>query len=378
MATLNSYDAVAHAYADGVRALFASSGLPTKERGAMRGPSSYRELAERAEKLSSISEDFTKVIASQLDDADPAVRTEASTRMLAKTLTDLEVGAQLLQAAMDEEEKAHFGKSRSAERGRADVRISTEYLKILLGEGKTFRRGVERGGGPANIAEARSILSTTMEDALALISDRANKAAQTAVGGLIAIGVEELAKAAGALGMGLAELLGQAEKVSRLYNLFRGFVGKVYDALAALVGESLMQNVGQRVLEWVNELKGGTHFSQILETLYQTKLTEKELKTYVDESKASLEKFSSVIQDVDGLKDGYGIQVKLAEKLLNGLNFLGGLSEAILPQGKLIFAACYMALGGYVVIAGADYVDSPRLRWLDRVAGIRRTVEENL
>ena len=146
--------------------------------------------------------------------------------------------------------------------------------------------------------------------------------------------------------MSVAELLGQAERVSRLYDLFRGFVGKVYDALAALIGESLMKTVGQKVLEWLSELKEGAYLSQILETLYQTKLTEKELKTCVDESRASLEKFTFAIQSVDGLKDGYGKQVKLAEKLLKGLNLIGGLSEAILPQGKLIFAAAHIALGG--------------------------------
>jgi hypothetical protein len=70
--------------------------------------------------------------------------------------------------------------------------------------------------------------------------------------------------------------------------------------------------------------------------------------------------------------------VNLAEKLLKGLKFIGGLSEAVLPQAKLIFAAAHIALGGYVVLAGADYVDSPNIKWLDRVAGVRRVVEGNL
>ena len=178
--------------------------------------------------------------------------------------------------------------------------------------------------------------------------------------------------------MNIAGMLGQAERVSRLYDLFRSFVSKVYDALVALVGEILMQKAGQKVLEWLNDLKEGKYFTEILEALYQTKPTQEELKKFVGDSQAALEKFTSAIQGVDGLSDGYGNQVKLAEKLLKGLKFTGGLSESVLPQAKLIFAAAYIALGGYVVLAGADYVDSPRIKWLDRVAGVRRTVEGSL
>lgn len=388
MNTQDRYLESARAYADGIRTLFGPSGPSMKgqggrdrrggERGVVQGPTSYEDLAKKAEKLSSVSDDFTRVIASQLADTDPAVSMEGSTRMLAKALTDLDVSAQLLQAAEDEKNKERFDKSRGAERSTKGFGASEEYLKILLGEDKAVRRKTERRGGPSNIAQARSLLFTSIEDTLSLISDRANKTAQSAVGGLVGLGAGELAQAAGALGMNIAGILGQAERVSRLYDLFRSFVSKVYDALVALVGESLMQKAGQKVVEWLNELKGGKYFTEILEALYQTKPTQEELKKFVGDSQAALEKFTSAIQGVDGLSDGYGNQVKLAEKLLKGLKFIGGLSEAVLPQAKLIFGAAYIALGGYVVLAGADYVDSPRIKWLDRVSGVRRTVEDNL
>jgi hypothetical protein len=378
MEGLNSYNVIAHAYVDGVRTLFTPSVQPGKERGAVRGPSTYEDLAKKAEALSGVSDSLGKEIAAQLSASDPGVRMDGSTRMLAKALTDLEVGAQLLQAAEDEEEKWDFRKVRGAERGRGGLGASEEYLKILLGEDKEIRRSVERGGAPQNIVEARGMLSAGTEDVLTLISDRANKTAKSAMGGLLGLGAGELAKTAGALSMSVAELLGQAEKVSHLYDLFRTFVSKVYDALAALIGEPLLQAAGQKVVEWVNELREERYFPEILERLYQTKATQEELKKFVGGSHAALEKFTSTIQGLDGLKDGYGNQVKLAEKLLKGLKLIGGLSEAVLPQGKLVFAACYMALGGYVVLSGADYVDSPRMKWLDRAVGVRRLVEGNL
>jgi hypothetical protein len=378
MSTKDNYMKSARAYADGVRGLFAPSGPPAKDRGIVRGPSSYEDLAKKAEKLSSVSDNLTKMITSQLADTDPAVSMETSSRMLAKALTDLQISAQLLQAAEDEKNGASFDKTREAERGTRTLGASEEYLTVLLAEDAAVRRKAEREGRPSNIGQARAMLSTNIEDTLMIISDRTSKTVQSAIGGLAGLGAGELAHAAGALGMNIAGILGQAERVSRLYDLFRSFVSKVYDALIALVGESLMQRAGQRVLEWVNDLKDGKYFNEILEALYQTKATQEELKKFVGDSQAGLEKFTGAIQGIDGLRNGYGDQVKLAEKLLKGLNFIGVLPGAVLPQAKLIFAVCYIALGGYVVLAGADYVDSPRIKWLDRVAGVRRTVEGGL
>jgi hypothetical protein len=376
------------AYADGVRTLLGPSRPSMKEqeakdrrgeeRSVVQKPASYADLAKKAEDLSGVSDNLGKMIAAQLSASDPALRVKGSTRMLAKALADLEISGQLLQAAMDEEQKIRFEKSRGAERSVAGIGVTAEYLDILLDAGKAIPREAERGEGPHNIKDARTMLSTSLDDSLSLISDRASKTAKSAVEGLGGLGAGELAKTAGALGMSIAGLLGQAEKVSRLYDLFRSFVSKVYDALAALVGESLMQKAGQKVLEWVNEFKGGKFFPEILEDLYQTKLTKKELNTLVDDSMAALHKFISAIEAVEGLKAGYGSQVKLVEKLIKGLKFIGGLSDVIIPQGKLILAAAYIGLGGYIILAGADYVDSPKIRWLDRVAGVRRVVETKL
>jgi hypothetical protein len=178
------------------------------------------------------------------------------------------------------------------------------------------------------------------------------------------------------LGLNVAELLGQAEKVSHLYDLFLNFIGKIHDAILALVGESLMQKAGQKVVEWVSEVKNGKYFPDILESLYQTDPTKGELKILISDSQATLDKYTSAIEAVGGLKDGYGSQVELADRLLKGLKLMGPLP--VLPQAKLILAGIYIVLAGYVVLAGADYVDSPRLKWLDRVAGVRRTVEGSL
>jgi len=59
MPSTNSYLDVARDYAQGVRVLFASSGVPTGERGGV-GPASADDLAAQAEKVSEVSAKLTR------------------------------------------------------------------------------------------------------------------------------------------------------------------------------------------------------------------------------------------------------------------------------------------------------------------------------
>jgi len=237
----------------------------------------------------------------------------------------------------------------------------------------------ERGEvAPPDIPTARVELSNAIKDTLVLISERAGKTGQEALGGLVGLGIAEVAQAAGVVGMDIAQALGQAEKVTRLYNAFRDFALKAYDSLVALLGQPVLQAATSRVLEWVDELKRGKLFSEMLEKLYETGQTRQDLSQLVTNSQAGLGKFAIAIKDVDGLGTAYEQQIKLADKLLRGLRFLGGLPAAVLPQGRVLLAAAYIVLGAYVVLAGADYVDARRVKLLNRVPGVHQVVETNL
>ncbi len=112
--------------------------------------------------------------------------------------------------------------------------------------------------------------------------------------------------------------------------------------------------------------------------LYETKQTAQHLNRVAADSQAGLERFVAAIQGVDGLNDKYQQQIGLIEKLLRGLRLLGGVPAAALPQGRLLLAAAFIVLAGYVILAGADFVDARRLRLLNRVPGVRQVVETNL
>ncbi len=329
--------------------------------------------------MSALSAELTRAATAQLADADPAVRARASSRLLAKALTDLEVSAYMLQAAEDEEEDITWPGGGGAERTFAGSGTTEEYLKLLIGEVESGLEAVERGDGPpADLPTARARLSTSVEDALDLIPERAGKTGQAALDGLLVLGVPQVVKAAGVVGVGVAQALGQAEKVTRLYNLFRGFVEQAFDAIVGLVGSKLIKEVAERVVDWVKELKEGKIFGELLEKLFETEETNRYLSQMVGKSQADLAEFVAATESVDGLEAAYRRQANLVEKLLKGLKFVAPVPAAALPQGTLLVAAAYIVLGGYVVLAGADYVDARRLRLLDRVPGVRTVVETKL
>jgi hypothetical protein len=379
MTTTDLYLAIAQSYAHGVRVFFAPSDVDTGERGGS-GLTSAQDLAEKAENLSPKSVALTQAIAGQLTDADDlSVRTEASVRLLAKALTDLEVSAYLYQAATEEAEGISRSGDNRAERSLADFGRIEENLEVLLHPVEVSGKLVERGQTePTDIPTARVELSNTVEDTLASILDKASGTGESALGSLMGLGVTELAQAVGFVGMDIAEVLGQGENVSRLYNAGRDFFNRAYESVTELLGQQLAQAAAQQVLEWVNELKEGTNLSTILERFYQTAQTSQDLQKLAATSQAQLEQFIAAIQDVSVLDSAYGKQIRWAEKVLKGLKRFGTLSKVVLPQGQLVLPALYITLGGYVILVGADYVDSPNLTLLDCVPGVRRVVETNL
>lgn len=379
MKTTDSRLATAQAYADGVRALFAPAGAPTDERG-VGGPVSPTDLADKAESLSTLSASLTTEAGAKLATAEePRVKAQTSTQLLAKALTDLEVSAYLLQAAEDERANRVWARSEAAERSATGHASVDELLKIVAGEASLLPAGKERGGRtPKNLASARQGLTQTVDDVLTLISKRASQTGQAALSGLLGIGLVQIGQAAGLIGQNIAQAFGQAETLSRLYQLFRDFAFRAYDSVVALLGPTVAQAAGQRVLEWIDEVKEAKFFGTLLEKLYETNQTRQELSVEIADSKADLQKFVAARDRVSELVEEYTAQLRLTEKLLKGLKYLGSVPVAILPYGSLLMAAVYIVLCAYVVLAGADYVDAPHLSSLHRVLGVRQVVEVNL
>jgi hypothetical protein len=180
------------------------------------------------------------------------------------------------------------------------------------------------------------------------------------------------------VGLDIAQALGQAQKITRLYNAFRSFAVQAYNSLLALLGNEQAKIAAVQVLEWVDDLRKGELFAGLLEKLYETKPTGEALTKLVTDSQADLARFTAAITSVDALNERYRQQTQLADKLLAGLGLLGLVPGMALPQGKLLMAAATIVLAAYVILAGADYVDAQRLKLLNRVPGVREVVQTNV
>lgn len=372
-----NYDAVAQSYADGVKALFARTGAPTGERGGQRF-GSYQDLAEQAGKLTSLSTALTAEAAVKLEARDSATSAQAAAQLLAKAATDIQVGIYLLEAAKDEDEEIDWPQEGGPEeRSSAAGTATGELLDIIVGRSEPAAAGPERGGRviPKNPADE---LLLTIGDVLSQISKRAKQTGEVALGGLLGLGLVEMGQLVGQLGFGLAQALGQAEKVTRLYNYFRSFIEQAYNSIISLLGANLAQAAGQRIVELIGENREAKVIGGLLDWAYQTKKTEELLAPLIRTSPKLVEQYKALTERLEAMDTEYASQIRLADKILRGLKWLGGIPVTILPQGTLVVALIYLALLSYVVLCGADYVDAPRLSILNRVPGVRDEVESYL
>ena len=347
------------------------------------------ELVEKAERLSQLSTQLHVAAEAKLSSDDELVKAQGATQLMAKALSDLEVGFFLLEAAQNEKAGGESGEGRGeasrpglVERsaGGTGAGEPAEHLKILLGQFDDKPDEPERSSaaGEKGEAEARAEVFEAIELTLFQISDRASGAGQKTFDGLTTVGFAQIGQAAGFIGTNVAQHLGVADKLSYVFDYFRGFVSKAYDAIISLLGPKLAETAAGEVVKWWEDWKEKKLFKSLVEKLYRTKETKEYLKKRVADSQAAPAKFAAAARRVRELNKEYEQQVRLAEKLLGGLKYLSGFAASVLPSGTLIMGATYVALCGYIVLVGADYVDTQHLQMLSRLPGVRDVVESNL
>jgi hypothetical protein len=377
MVSDGSYPAIVSAYAEGVRTFF-EPGAPLKGERAGITPVSVTGRAGRAGTLLPLSAGLVVSANARLAIEDPSERQQATICLLAKALTDLEVSQALFQAASEEKGGSEV---RQIERGAALTRpADLDHVLQLMSGIETEAMGLTQRGLylPSTIESARPYLTGNVQTTLRLIRDRAAGAGWEALGGIAGLGAGQLAQAAGLVGMDVAGLLGQTARITRLYELVRGFLGQAISSVKALLGPALAQAVGTQVVTWIKEAAGSIKFGRLLEKLYQTEAAAADLGIKIKESAAGLPRLIAAIRGIDALEAAYRKQIELINKILKAMKFIALIPPAALPQGKLVLAAVYMLMGGYSVLAGGDFSDAPNLKLIDRVAGVRRILEANL
>jgi hypothetical protein len=375
MTSPSSSQEAARAYAADARTLFAPA--PRAVAGRTLRSARAAALVDQAAALAPRSADLTRALSAQLAAPDPAERSQAARQLLAKAVADLQIGAHLLQAAPKTavSRAVAGGVNELAEFASGDFEAN---LAILSGEAPAALHGVRAVALPADLPAAREQLAAQITATLSLIETRAAKTGQTAMSGLLALGLGHVAQAAGVVGLDIAQALGVGEQVTRIYTLVREFVLSAYNAVVALCGPLIAQTAAQQALAWLNDVAAGQQFVKLLEQLYETKATGAHLGKLAAESQAGLGQFAVALQGVDGLRTSFGEQFVLVDKLLQGFRLFGGAATSAIPQATVLMAAAYLVITGYAILTGADYVDVARLKFLNRVPGVRQVVETSL
>jgi hypothetical protein len=376
METDPNYTRLAEQYVAGARSILAPAAAPS---GAeRRGTGRAALIADQALALAPVSAQLTTAAAARLQAEDAEAPALAALSLLAKAATDLEISAALLWAAQ-EEETGRPATAAGAESRRSAARSDLdERLEIILGVERAAKPAARRAAARLDPAQARLELAQAAGDSLDLICKRAAQSGQAAINGLAGMGLAELGQAAGMVGMDLATALGQAEKVARLYELFRQFAWNAYESLLALLGPSLAKTAVSKAVEWVSETLQGERFEKLLEALYETRAIAEDLKQRAGSSQAEAEQVAPAKVALAALVERHKKQSDLATQLAKGLSWLGAVPAAALPHGQLLRGAAYLALAAYVILSGADYVDAPRLKLVDRLPGVRSVVEAAL
>lgn len=370
--TQNDYRTAAASYAAGMRTLFAPSEEST--RSVIR-VASEDELADRADSLVAQSAALIEQTAVHLDASDMATRLGAEQSLLAQAAASLRAADGLL--ALADEGDGETTRSAGASRPAAGF---DDLLALIDGSLDEIGAQVEpqpemtRGGASTTPGELIETSGETIEQVVATVG----AFARGTVASLVGLDPALLKQAAGMLGSELAQAVTRlGENVSRLVSKAVAFIVQAYDSLLAALGQDAASALRQQAAQWVEDLQQGQALTELADALYQTDDTQARVAQLVADSGAPGPVLGKTQADVEALSPGFQARIKLAGQIRAGLGLLKFIPAAKGPL-ELATGVLYLALLGYVIVAGADYVDAPRLARIGRVPGVLETVQAGL
>jgi histone H3/H4 len=335
------------------------------------------DLEERASVVVQRSFDLGQAAGANLASVDSGQRELAQLQLLAAAALDLHVASDLARRA---EEGPGL---EIAERSTAIPQAIMELNAILDADPLKGITGLVGGlverGGPAESQSAREALMQAIEFTLEDIQEGAAKLGQATFSNLMQLPVPPLKDAASVVLAELFEKVGQ--DVSRLLSKAVALIAQAIDKLVQALGKDTEEAARKKVTEWIEDLQAGTLFVALVKRLYETERIRTELVEVLEGLPEDLpaERYNQATVRVNELAAIYAKQNKTIDWLRHGLAWARPWIMSLAPWGPLGLTAGYVLTIGYVVYSGGDYLDWYRTgeeAWLDRVAGLRTTVDQ--
>lgn len=323
------------------------------------------------ESIADISGRFRTELVRTLGSQDDRERSLSSSQLLAKALTDLQMGARLL----------------GGERTRSPVSIGIPGLdRAVLEESLMILNPATADGGRltrryialVDIQGARRRLNVAVSDTLKSVIRDAEQVVRGSITGLLGLSLLQVTAAASEVAGGFSSLTTSVRGSNRFARNGVQLLVESAHSVSNLMEQPILESATRQVLGWLEEVRGGRIVSALLEKAYETEMTGRNLHGLIDSAAEPLEPFSKALKALEELCEDYSRQSRISGQILQGARWIGGGLTTVFPQASLIMAILYLTVGGYGILSGADYVDAPRLKLMKRTRGVRLRVEEHI
>lgn len=190
-----------------------------------------------------------------------------------------------------------------------------------------------------------------------------------AVEGLLLLDAALLREAIGVVGGDLAGKLGL--DLAGLSAKALSFLLAANDKILALVGLDAMSEARKQLERWLDQLRGGTLFPNLVSRILTTAAIEAEIKGWLAVYDGTGAGLLPARGEIDQLAGHFAAKMRVADKVTAGLALVKVVPPLMTPAGRVAVAAVYLGLLAYIVGSGYDHVDSDRIKLLDRVEGVR-------
>jgi hypothetical protein len=361
-------------YRTALEELYRPAGASPRERGDLLLTTD--ELEERLDAVADRSDQLHAQLIADMTTDRYAQRELAALKLLAAAAYDLSVAA---DAAITDE----YGIAGNTDRAATSEILTDPGLRRILdapaAAGVPGLGLVDRRARPSDPAEALGALREVVADFLETIPDRTASAGMGAVGGLAGMHVSAFAA------LSAQEIL--ARLPSNISGLLRRAARLVIAALVkmqAAIGADERNEVREQASGWLKELGGEANFvRRWMSRLYEIERIEAETDQLMAKAAgwSEADRFNDLSAKLEDLLAKHAATINVTNWVLRALALAKGPLMGVAPWGPLAVGAGYTGTLGYVIYIGGDYLDWYRLgdaRWLDRVKGLRSTLQEEV
>ncbi len=372
-----TYQAAVAAYTQALQELFAPPPAPVRGRPAHFVPAD--ELVARADRLAAAAAMLSQETSGYLSAEDLDQRVGAEQHLLAQATANLQVADGLLAAAAAAGEVAATEGTRSPAAPQAVFEPLVALLATPLDEVGAMARSLPASTRSQRATATPAELVAAANLAIEAILNGVASYGRDVLAGMVGLDTALLKQAAGIISQELSELVAKlGEEGSKLLAKAVTFIVQAYDNLLAALGQDATSEMRRRAAELLQRLQQGEVIESVLRTLFEVPKAEQRIRALVEASQAAPAVLGQISVGVAALPAGFAARTKLANQLLAALGVLKHVRAVQLPLVELARAALYVALLGFVLYVGGDYVDAPRLERLGRVPGVVQVVANGL